>query len=207
MTLSHYIQSEAISPRNNASFNSHKIHSIGSKAQISTVSKTQTFHQGVSLTLNHRLSGKDTGLDLDGVSYSRWDITYKHFHPIIPKHTLAFRLMYGKFHTHTASQKTFESEGFLIGGSTTLRGYNENYLYGRQRLLSNIEYRWVENPYREWVFFTDFGISDEHINIFKTSYESGFGIGIRLDTPVAPIRLDVSKGKQWMIHFNIGQLF
>lgn len=207
ITVSNYIQSEKVTPRNTASFTPHSIHSIGSIFQISTIHQSEQYHQGFAFTFKHRLTGRYLNNTLGGVSYNRWESSYKHFHPIKANNTLAFRIQYGKFHPYDTQQKTFESEGFLIGGSTTLRGYKEAFLYGNQRLLGTLEYRWKENKDREWALFSDFGMAAPSIHILSERYYSSLGIGVKFNTALAPIRFDLAKGNEWFLHFNIGQMF
>lgn len=128
-------------------------------------------------------------------------------------------------------------EGFRVGGSDSVRGYNpggEIGARGGARIFSvfNAEFKvplYVENKRRilQLVFFADMGGAwksrqdvrfatgyslndDENQRYMKTSV----GMGLRITTPVFPIRLDWGYGLNHrpgedtnQIHFTLGNLF
>jgi outer membrane protein insertion porin family len=91
---------------------------------------------------------------------------------------------------------------FLAGGATTVRGYREdrlgpldakgNPLGGNALVVLNVEYRF---PLWRWfsgaVFFDSGAVSARVADLSTDDLRSGVGAGLRLRTPVGPLRLDV----------------
>lgn len=130
-------------------------------------------------------------------------------------HVIAFRLLLG-----TASKDVPAYEAFFLGGADTHRAYDWYRFYGRNIALLNAEYR-VPITRDLWaVAFVDWGdawggkwsyqggqyvYEAEHQ---KFSPTFGYGFGIRVRTPIGPIRIDYGFGKEGSkAHFAIGQMF
>lgn len=128
-----------------------------------------------------------------------------------PVRTLALRVRYG----HIAGKVPFY-EQFFAGGSDTVRGYDEDRFWGRQTLVSNLEYRIPIQKAFNMVLFADYGGAwggYETIRRFdqsdKLKLNLGYGIGFSFRTPLGPIRLDFgfnNKGGS-RTHFLIGTSF
>ncbi|MBU0580545.1 MAG: BamA/TamA family outer membrane protein, partial [Candidatus Margulisbacteria bacterium] len=122
------------------------------------------------------------------------------------KQVLATRLM-----GNLAQGDVLESEEFYVGSDNTVRGYNRIFARGRKRILANIEYRYLFNEIVQGVAFYDLGHAWETSSDFENSkrYLTGKGIGVRLITPIGPIRLDWGWGEgatfnEGYLHFSIG---
>ena len=117
------------------------------------------------------------------------------------------------------------SERFFAGGATTVRGYREDDLGprsifgdaegGRAMLILNAEarfpvYRWIRG-----VGFVDMGNVYPMVgDISFSDLLVGLGGGLRLDTPVGVIRLDLAApanprpfDPKWRVHFGLGHSF
>ncbi|NLJ39235.1 MAG: BamA/TamA family outer membrane protein [Candidatus Atribacteria bacterium] len=117
---------------------------------------------------------------------------------------LALRLMGG-----IADTMLPEYEKFSVGGVNTLRGYDLSEFEGEQMLVFNAEYRWDIADNTQLVFFGDAGYAwalDEPIRFDDIKF--GYGVGLRFDTPLGPIRLDYGLGEEGgQTYFSIGQTF
>lgn len=117
---------------------------------------------------------------------------------------LALRLMGG-----IADTTLPEYEKFSVGGVNTLRGYDLSEFEGEQMLVFNAEYRWDIADNTQLVFFGDAGYAwalDEPIRFDDIKF--GYGVGLRFDTPLGPIRLDYGLGEEGgQTYFSIGQTF
>ncbi len=127
-----------------------------------------------------------------------------------PKRIIAFRLMGGA----TARDTPF-SEQYFLGGADTLRGYDEDRFWGNYLLLANLELRVPIGNSLAGVLFTDAGDAwgsiyegaslRQHVNF---QVQQSVGAGIRVQTPIGPIRLDYGFGKEGSrADFSIGQSF
>jgi outer membrane protein insertion porin family len=67
-----------------------------------------------------------------------------------------------------------------IGGSATLRGFPLDRFYGRNMILTTLEYRWLLHPRIEAEIFHDSGQIFEHTNDLKFfDWHRNYGFGIR----------------------------
>jgi outer membrane protein insertion porin family len=128
--------------------------------------------------------------------------------------TIALRLTGG-----ITSGTVLFSEQFFVGGAETLRGYREDRFWGDRMILLNSEYRMPMGKSLTGVAFADYGdawkqvdnltITNAHFfqhDSFKPNL--GVGIGIRVVTPIGPLRLDYGRGNEGgRTHFAIGHSF
>jgi len=141
--------------------------------------------------------------------------------PTEQRRRLALRLTAG---TVTGNVPFFEQ--FFVGGAESLRGYREERFWGKNMLLLSAEYRIPMGQSLTGVLFTDYGDAwgapaefrvkegtNEYLISEFTQHESfspslGYGLGIRVLTPIGPIRLDYGFGSEGSrAHFSIGHAF
>jgi outer membrane protein insertion porin family len=131
---------------------------------------------------------------------------------------LALRFMAGS----SAGQLPFY-EQFFLGGADSLRGYLEDRFWGRNMFLGSIEYRRPLAQALTGVMFADVGDAWGSRSAFQfddpslqTRYRqhsgisprAGIGLGLRVTTPIGPIRLDYGFGSEGgRLHFSIGHSF
>ncbi|MBH8561183.1 BamA/TamA family outer membrane protein [Nostoc sp. CENA67] len=106
-------------------------------------------------------------------------------------------------------------EAFTLGGSNSVRGYEEGALSsGRSYVQASVEYRFpVFSVVSGAAFFdvgSDLGTSTpaaELLNKNGTGY--GYGIGVRVQSPLGPIRIDygINDDGDSRINFGIGERF
>ena len=138
---------------------------------------------------------------------------------LFKNNTFAYKVVGG-----IASNNTKESQKFWVGGGNSLRGYDGGFFKGSQKLVATIENRTQLNDIIGIVVFADAGRAwkqngrdpsytrdnkDFGHNIGTTA-----GVGIRLNTPIGPLRFDFG----WPVgnkmdddgmkfYFNMGQSF
>ena len=106
-------------------------------------------------------------------------------------------------------------EQFFIGGAETLRGYPEDRFWGKNAVLLSFEFRQPIEKAFTAVFFVDIGHAwggYPSVNDFtqRGSFrpEVGYGLGIRVRTPLGPLRIDYGIGRDGgRTHFSVGQVF
>lgn len=115
-------------------------------------------------------------------------------------------------------------EQYFVGGSETLRGYTEDRFWGRNMVLLSSEVRVPVASNLQGVLFLDvgdaWGASSELIEKYGKnkagqiqqstglSLHAGYGVGLRVRTPIGPLRLDYGFGSEGSrLHFSIGQVF
>ncbi len=91
------------------------------------------------------------------------------------------------------------SQLYTVGGSDTLRGYEDDQFRGRKYYNASLEYRFPIFNKVQGVLFADVGSAWDapsvpwHENGNK--FNLGVGPGLRIQTPLGPIRLDYGYGK------------
>jgi outer membrane protein insertion porin family len=129
--------------------------------------------------------------------------------------TLAVRLRVG-----IAGGKLPFFEQFFVGGAESLRGYREDRFWGSKMLLASAELRKPIAQSISGVVFIDYGDAWDappefsNLQIGGLSQSSGFagnlgyGVGMRVATPIGNIRLDYGIGSEGgRTHFSMGQAF
>lgn len=114
---------------------------------------------------------------------------------------------------------------FFAGGSTTIRGYEKNRvgplddsgdaLGGDALLILNAEWRFPIYNILGGTLFVDSGtVTNKVKDLFGTSFKTGVGGGLRLLTPVGPVRFDLGYGlnpirddSRWQFYFSVGNPF
>lgn len=123
-------------------------------------------------------------------------------------HILALRVMGGYIDGDVAYGNLFD-----LGGSNTLRGYEDDQFKGKKMYAATLEYRFPIAKKVQGVVFTDAGstwdIDDGKIPWYDDddSLNWSVGVGLRLQTPIGPIRLDYGHGDQNKFHFSFGTQF
>mgnify|MGYP001026263571 CR=1 FL=1 len=98
-----------------------------------------------------------------------------------------------------------------MGGSDTLRGYEDDQFRGNSMLKATLEYRFPIVKKVQGVLFTDNGYAwdkrheDEFdMGLLKNSY----GVGLRINSPLGPVKLDYGYGEDGgKFHFSFGGQF
>lgn len=143
--------------------------------------------------------------------YKIAEIELRAYHKLIFKNdTMAYRVMYG-----AADKSTPEELYFYVGGGSSVRGADS--VTGRYQFIGNIENRLKVEDNIQFVAFFDAGKAwgKENIDRRENNTEElrmGYGIGIRADTPLGPLRFDYAwpiddENKKGKFYFNVGQMF
>ncbi len=124
--------------------------------------------------------------------------------------TLAFNLQAG-----TVLGDLPPYEAFTLGGSNSVRGYEEGALgSGRSYVQASVEYRFpVFSVVSGALFFdlgSDLGTSTRAAEVLnKNGSGFGYGLGVRVQSPLGPIRIDygINDDGDSRINFGIGERF
>lgn len=159
----------------------------------------------------HRLSfaaqwgGHGLGGDYDFYKFTAEGRFYKN---LGSSHILALRLMAGYIDGDVSYGNLFS-----LGGSNTLRGYEDDQFKGKKMYAGTLEYRFPIAKKVQGVLFTDVGstwsLDQGKIPWYDDddSLNWAVGVGLRLQTPIGPIRLDYGHGDQNKFHFSFGTQF
>ncbi len=138
--------------------------------------------------------------------------------------TLAVRARYGIVHPYGGNKDVPEDQLFFLGGTSTVRGFDENMLMfdeagdaigGRQSILGSFEARYDLGMNFEITAFYDIGQLKETIrSAGSEAFRSSVGLGLRYITPIGPIgllygwKLDPLPGESsGNFHFSMGYTF
>jgi outer membrane protein insertion porin family len=148
--------------------------------------------------------------DMDFTKFN-WD-TRRYF-PGFKNHAWALRMKVGLSDPRTDSGG-LENEEYDLGGSDSLRGYERNdfddEIDNNNLLLFNVEYRIPFNDSFTGVLFTDAGnVWEDRDSIALDDLAYGYGLGMRMNTPVGQLRLDYgwNEDSEGQLHFSIGNTF
>ena len=103
------------------------------------------------------------------------------------------------------------SQRFSVGGSDSLRGYKDDQFKGNSMLRSTLEYRVPLMKKVQGVLFTDTGYAwdkdtEDAFDIGSMKYS--YGVGLRINSPLGPLRLDYGIGEDGgRFHFSFGGQF
>ncbi|MDJ0661001.1 MAG: BamA/TamA family outer membrane protein [Crocosphaera sp.] len=110
-------------------------------------------------------------------------------------------------------------EAFVVGGSNSVRGYREGEVgNGRSYFQATAEYRFPIIPAVGAALFFDYGTTIKSQRSVRgipgvvrglPSDGYGYGLGVRIQSPVGPIRVDLGINDEGdsQIHFGIGERF
>lgn len=140
-------------------------------------------------------------------NYKKFVVEGRHYVPLTKRSTLALRGMYG-----TVGNGAPASEYFYAGGTDTLRGYQDNSMFGNKVVLLNAEYRFPIGNIKmlSGAVFVDAG--NAWISGYKSSeLYTDAGVGLRIVFPnlgLGVIRIDYAFGKDGSrSSIGIGQSF
>jgi|GEM_PF-1058769 len=167
-------------------------------------------HSGYYWSIEAEKGGNLGFVDLKGLEFSRANLAVAGFLPITEQSTLGVGHVLGIFKSVPDTAVTFESEGYVLGGAGSLRGYKETSPYvGTRKALFHVEYRYTLNSSLDFVTFVDTGtVFKTGTDFYKFSdYLVGKGVGFRVSTPLGPLRTDFAWGEAFIIHLGLGQVF
>ena len=201
------VKYEAIKSREESALDPYQLTSIKTSLEYRT--KTMNFNpkKGGYTTLSLERGGNLKWLDLGGLSFIAVKANAAIFKSILNDSVIGLHVAIDTINfDHNPG---FESEGFMLGGASTLRGYHDDTFefVGERRVRLNTEFRTNISKNWQWVLFLDLGKTFETGFDILNQLQSGYGFGIRYFTPIGPIRVDFARGQANMIHFSIGQMF
>ena len=176
-----------------------------------------SFHQ-ISVETGARFLGGDVQF-VKGLLETRW------FFDWVPKTVIAAAGRLGLAAPYGSTTALAIQDRFYAGGATTIRGYREdrvgpldargNPAGGNATAILNLEWRF---PLYRWLggaVFVDSGtVTPEIVDLGLGAFRTGTGAGLRIKTPVGPIRFDVGYAlrpipdeKRTQLHITFGNPF
>ncbi len=198
--------SEKVDPTGSATFEPYTSNTIGLSLSYDTRDNWMNPSKGQYHTLGLRRGWKMASSA--NTDFTKWSLDFSQYLKVAQQQTIAAHLGFG-----LGLGDVPVGEIYYAGGSNTVRGY-EPYeaRTGVKRILLNLEYRYTFNDMFQGVLFFDWG--NAWNNGWPNTYDfiSGKGFGLRLNTPMGPIRLDYGVGanrsfSEGVLHFSIGQAF
>ena len=146
-------------------------------------------------------------------NFTKLDLDLRSYLPIIRAEKLgapAKLVLAGRVVVGRSINQLPAFEQYYIGGTDTVRGYSVDQQFGDNQIYGNAELRYRFQQKITGVLFTDAGTA--YGGRFSSSKSIDFlpsvGVGVRLVTPIGPIRLDYGVGRDGgRTHFGIGSTF
>jgi len=148
-----------------------------------------------------------------GVDFNKYSADFRRYFRVSADSVIAMRILGG-----TVSGDAPYLEQFLIGGGETLRGYRSDRFAGARMVVLNTEYRFPVTENLLGVVFVDVGdawggsLVDDPlvVGLGDASFDAqlGYGAGIRVRTPIGPLRLDLGFSEEGTeTHFGLSHMF
>jgi outer membrane protein insertion porin family len=197
--------SENVSPYKTSSFEAYRADTIGVALAFDTRDFWLNPKSGRYYTLDLKQGWKVASASSNFFKIG-WDLN--HYHSLFENQVVA-----AHFGAGVGLGDVPIGEIYWAGGASSVRGYYPTESRkGRRKVITNLEYRLNFSDLFQGVFFYDWGyawnsgLPETHLFI------SGWGPGLRVNTPLGPIRLDygIPGGKSFgegIMHFSIGQAF
>lgn len=160
--------------------------------------------RGKRVSATVQWAGHGLGGDFD---YYKFTGEYRNYKAIGNNQVIAFRARLG-----WAQGDVPYSALYTLGGADTLRGFKDDQFRGKKMYNATLEYRVPIFNKVTGVLFTDMGDAWDAPNVTwydgDKSFNISVGAGVRISTPIGPIRLDygVSKDDN-KFHFSFGGQF
>ena len=156
--------------------------------------------EGNRVALTAEFAGKALGGDFN---YNKYTAETRNYLKVGRSQIIALRGMLGY-----AEGNMPENGQFAVGGADSLRGFRDDQFKGDKMLAASAEYRFPVAKKVEGVVFTDIGKAWDGEGYKLNDLEASVGVGLRVSTPIGPIRIDYAQGSQGgRSHFSFGGQF
>ena len=160
--------------------------------------------RGRRISYTTQWAGHGLGGDFDFYKFTAETRMYK---KVGAKNVLAFRARAGFIQGDAPY-----SQLFTLGGADSLRGYEDDQFRGKKMYNATLEFRFPLVKKVTGVLFADIGDAWDAPNVTwydsKKSFNYGVGAGVRVTTPIGPVKLDYGVGKdENKFHFSFGTQF
>ena len=160
--------------------------------------------RGRRISYTAQWAGHGLGGDFDFYKFTAEARMYK---KLGAKNVLAFRARGGFIQGDAPYSQLFTS-----GGADSLRGYEDDQFRGKYMYNATLEFRFPIVKKVSGVLFTDIGDAWDAPNVSwynsKKTFNYGVGAGVRITTPIGPVKLDYGVGKHKnKFHFSFGTQF
>jgi len=187
----------------------NNVSSVEFAADFDTRDNVYDVKKGDLFANSFQVAGGPFGGDKD---FGKYMTRYSHYFPMWRNSVLEIRGRVGLVKAYGDSQYVPIYEKFFAGGSGTVRGYHERKvgpvdpasrdpLGGESMAIGNIEYTYPILSFLKvaafydvgnvWDKLGDIGSSKNAFDVMNAGgWKSGFGLGVRIKTPIGPLMLD-----------------
>lgn len=156
--------------------------------------------EGQRLSLSAEFAGRMFGGEFD---FNKYTIEDRQYFKVGRDHVVAVRATLGY-----ADGNMPDSGKFSVGGADTLRGFEDDQYKGDKMMAASVEYRFPIAKKIQGVVFSDIGRAWEGEGYKLNDLEASVGVGVRVTTPIGPIRIDYAQGSEGgKTHFSFGGQF
>ena len=199
------VEDTTITPKEGSSITASQSKTRSVTLQTNTDTTYDPYYPTSGMRLN--LSMESAGLFLGGdTAFAKYVAQHSRYIKVGRNdQVLAFQLVGG---VANAPGTLPLQEEFKVGGADTLRGYKYGEMHGDSMVYLNTEYRFKLSKELQAAVFVDGGQAWNKADGTPSGLKIGYGLGLRIQTPLGIMRLDYGIGeKGGQMYFSLGPSF
>ena len=160
--------------------------------------------KGLVLNVELFVGSRDAKTDTVSNSTStifKGSISFEKYIRLAARHVLKGAIAYDFYQAPVI----YQNERFRFGGLTTLRGFNEEEIFGTSKAIMTIEYRFLVDKNSAVYMFYDQAIYEDRSASYSKDNPFGVGVGFSIGSKIGIFSINYAIGKQLTNPFDLKQ--
>ena len=146
----------------------------------------------VELFVGNRVAKADSANAVSSTIF-KGALSFQKYFRLAARHVLKGALSYDFYYAPTL----YQNERFRFGGLTTLRGFNEEELFGTSKAIATLEYRFLVDKNSAVFVFYDQAFYEDRSNLYIKDRPFGTGVGFSIGSKIGIFSISYAIGKQF----------